>query len=258
MKCALIVMSKIPIGGFTKTRLMGKLSKEECAALHSACLYDICSLLSKMGWPAYFSYTGVSTTGANVSKEILEQRCNLPQGLLKPFILLEQQGNDLGERMLNSLSQVLEQHPAAIILGSDLPQLEVKTLQEAAKLLEENDIVLGPCSDGGYYLLGVHHPYPFIFNNMLWGSNQVLRITSKRVKEHNLKLALLDRDRDLDRWGDLLFFIEQGKVKKRLLRLHSYRYISNLKVIKEALKRGNLNENTDKANLQQSSGWGSS
>ena len=258
MKCALLVMSKIPIGGFTKTRLIGKLSKEECAALHSACLYDICSLLSKMGWPSYFSYTGIPTTGANVSKEILEQRCNLPQGLLKPFELLEQKGKDLGERMLNSLRQVLEHYPAAIILGSDLPQLEVKTLQEAAQLLYVNDIVLGPCSDGGYYLLGVKHPYPFLFNNLPWGNDQVLRLTSERAKEQKLKLALLGINRDLDQWEDLLFFIKQGEVEKRLHRLHSYRYISNLKVIKEALERGNLNENTDKANLQQSSGWGSS
>lgn len=245
MKYALIVMSKIPIEGFTKTRLMGKLSKEECAALHSACLYDICSLLTKIGWPTYFSYTGISTTGENVSKESLEKRCNLPHGMLNPFELLEQKGNDLGERMLNSLYQVLEHYTGAIILGSDLPQLEVKTLQEAAQLLYVNDLVLGPCNDGGYYLLGLKHPYPVLFNDMPWGSNQVLRLTSERAKEHKLELALLDRNRDLDRWEDLLFFIEQGAIEKRLNSLHSYRYISNLKVIKEALKRGNLNENTN-------------
>lgn len=238
MKCALLVMSKIPIEGFTKTRLIGKLSKEECAALHSACLYDICSLLNKLGWPAYLSYTGISATDENVSKEILEKKCNLPQGLLEPFKLLEQHGNDLGERMLNSLNQILEHHPAAIILGSDLPQLEIKTLQKAARLLDENDIVLGPCSDGGYYLLGVKQPYPFLFNNMPWGSNQVLQLTSERAKNHKRKLAFLDRDRDLDRWEDLLFFMGWGAVNKRLNSLHSYRYISNLKVIKEANGKG--------------------
>lgn len=258
MKSALIVISKIPIGGFTKTRLMGKLSKEECAALHSACLYDICSLLTELGWPAYFSYIGVSSTGEVINKEILEQKCNLPQGMLKPFEVLEQKGSDLGERMLNSLKQVLEDYPAAIILGSDLPQLEVKTLQKAAQLLDKNDIVLGPCNDGGYYLLGVKHPYPFLFNNMPWGSKLVLRLTSERAKIHKLKLTFLDRDRDLDRWEDILFFLAEGEVDKRLSNLHSYRYISNLRVSKEALKRGIYNEKNDKANLRQSSGWGSS
>jgi len=118
--------------------------------------------------------------------------------------------------------------------------------------------VLGPCNDGGYYLLGVKHPYPILFNNMPWGSKQVLRLTSERAKKHKLKLSFLDRDRDLDRWEDLLYFMAQGVIDKRLSSLHSYRYISSMRVIEEALKRGNLNENSDKTNLRQSSGWGSS
>lgn len=248
MQTAVIVMTRIPAAGFTKTRLVGRLSNKECAALHSACLWDICSLLISLGWPAYISFTGTSTE-EGLNKEQLEQKCGLHPGLLGSFEIMEQEGNDLGERMLNSFNHVLEHYPAAIILGSDLPQLAIMTLRKAARLLEDNDIVLGPCTDGGYYLLGVKNSYPFLFHNIPWGSDQVLQLTRERAQNHRLSLAQLQEARDLDRWEDLLHFMEQTAVENRLNGLHSYRYISRLQVIRKALGKGNLNECRDKADL---------
>ena len=88
-----------------------------------------------------------------------------------------------------------------IIIGSDLYHLEAKHLIEAFDHLESNDFVLGPASDGGYYLLGMKQMYSKLFLNKQWGTSSVLHDTLKDIKSSSVNL--LEELNDIDTYDDL-------------------------------------------------------
>ncbi|MBK9106346.1 MAG: DUF2064 domain-containing protein [Saprospiraceae bacterium] len=73
---------------------------------------------------------------------------------------MPQSSGDLGKKMADAFSLVLRNHPKAVLIGSDCPTLSTSILNEAFSLLDQNDIVLGPARDGGYYLIGCKNVYP--------------------------------------------------------------------------------------------------
>jgi len=110
--------------------------------------------------------------------------------------LVEQDEGDLGAR----LARV---NAPAILLGADIPGLTAQHLREAAKALEEVPVVIGPASDGGYYLLGFTQPIPELWCDMQWGTEQVLRETEARLQALGVSYRLLDELDDCDRPEDL-------------------------------------------------------
>lgn len=115
-----------------------------------------------------------------------------------------QEGKDLGERMKNAFDTSLEKNLRAIIIGTDCPGLNADIIQQAFSLLEENDAVIGPALDGGYYLLGLKNNTPKIFEEMEWSTENVFDITVKRLKELKLSWTELPKLRDIDNEEDLL------------------------------------------------------
>lgn len=90
-----------------------------------------------------------------------------------------------------------------VIIGSDLPQLEVADLLAAFAALEEAPLVLGPADDGGYWLLGLRRPCAVLFCGLAWGGSAVLAQTQARAAAAGLAWRLLRRQADLDRPQDL-------------------------------------------------------
>jgi len=115
---------------------------------------------------------------------------------------VEQGEGDLGAR----LARV---PPPAIVLGGDIPGLTPQHLRDAAAALAEVPAVIGPASDGGYYLLGFQHDMPFLWQDMPWGTETVRERTEARLQEHNVPYRLLgelddcDRPEDLAKWPEL-------------------------------------------------------
>ena len=111
-------------------------------------------------------------------------------------------GKDLGVRMYNALKEGFQDgYKKIVIIGSDLIALESNDIQEAIKKLDENDIVIGPAEDGGYYLLAMKAIPENIFSNKEWGTNTVLKDTLKDIK--NLKYHLLKEKNDIDTYEDI-------------------------------------------------------
>lgn len=115
---------------------------------------------------------------------------------------VDQGEGDLGER--------LARVPApAILLGADIPDLTPHHLLAAVRALDEVPVVLGPATDGGYYLLGFRAPVPFLFDTMPWGTDAVLAETVRRLDERGVAHQLLkplrdcDQPEDLAHWPDL-------------------------------------------------------
>jgi rSAM/selenodomain-associated transferase 1 len=106
------------------------------------------------------------------------------QYLLPGWKSMAQEGEDLGWRMESFFSWAfLNGYHQVILIGSDFPTLPPKFLSQAFELLDKRPLVLGPSTDGGYYLIGLSRPYPEIFQGIKWSSEQVFAQTVERVDD---------------------------------------------------------------------------
>ncbi|MDT0556287.1 TIGR04282 family arsenosugar biosynthesis glycosyltransferase [Patiriisocius hiemis] len=114
----------------------------------------------------------------------------------------QQKGDDLGVRMQNAFTEVFEMgYERAIIIGSDMFDMTANDLQNAFSQLEQNDFVVGPAEDGGYYLLGMKTVKPSVFNNKTWGTETVLKDTLQDLKSE--KVSILEEKNDIDYYEDV-------------------------------------------------------
>ena len=139
MKQALILFTRVPIAGKTKTRLQTALTPEQCAQVHSAFLQDVASsCLSPLQWDLLMFY------GEEGPLSVL-------QGLLpqqKDFFL--QQGKTLGEKMDRAITDTFKMgYNRCVLIGADLPLINREIIAQAMRVLEETSLVLGPTVDVG-------------------------------------------------------------------------------------------------------------
>ena len=113
-----------------------------------------------------------------------------------------QQGKDLGQRMEQAFSTVLEKYDKAIIIGSDCPMLTTEIVNDAFQKLDDFPFVIGPAMDGGYYLLGMNRFSPQLFENIAWSTAQVFKETTKRITALGQTYAVLDPLYDIDNEED--------------------------------------------------------
>lgn len=199
MERALIIMTRVPVAGETKTRLMSDLSGEECAIFHEACLKDLIHIQGGIDIPTYIYYSGFLT----------EKFVSIFNKKVK---FIPQVGLDLGQRMAQAFRQTLISHKHVAMIGSDVPNLTVHNLEKAYKVLKaEKDLVIGPALDGGYYLIGMNTYHPDLFQGITWGGSEVLEKTLERVRGLGLSYSLLEIMRDLDTFEDLAEYKRNAK-----------------------------------------------
>jgi len=149
------VLSRVPIAGQTKTRLIPALGAAGAAAFHAACLDDLLTEIA--AWRREAGSRGVSVrltlslTPAGAEAAFRVAGVDVPADA----DLAAQRGDSLDERMREALRDGLADAERALLIGSDLPLLTREHLELAAQALETHDAVLGPAEDGGYYLIGV-------------------------------------------------------------------------------------------------------
>lgn len=118
-----------------------------------------------------------------------------------------QQGKDLGERMKNALADALTDYSQVVVIGTDCPEITPDYLNRAFSALENGvDAVIGPAMDGGYVLLGVRRFSPLLFEDINWGTAEVLSATQKNLHSLNWNWDELNTLRDVDTPEDLLYF----------------------------------------------------
>jgi len=120
------------------------------------------------------------------------------------YKLLIQKGKSLGERMSNAFQKSFETgYKKVVIIGSDSIEISEKHLNEAFKQLDENDYVIGPARDGGFYLLGMKEPTPAFFDGKKYGHDKVLKELLEEVAKTQKEFFLLDELSDIDTFQDL-------------------------------------------------------
>jgi rSAM/selenodomain-associated transferase 1 len=189
------IMAKVPVAGQVKTRLCPPLSPGQAAELARCFLQDRLEQLA-------------SVTGALpvVAFTPAEREADLRR-LLPPGVrLVPQRGPDLGARLDRVLTDLLAECPGgAMAVDADSPTLPTEFLRRARACLAADaaDVVVGPCDDGGYYLIGLRRPAPALFDDMPWSTPAVLGETVARARRHGLRLELLPAWFDVDRGEDL-------------------------------------------------------
>lgn len=115
----------------------------------------------------------------------------------------QQFGEDLGIRMLNAFKNGFEAgYEKVMIIGSDLYDLSEKNIEKAFIELNQNDVVIGPAEDGGYYLLGMNALQENVFKNKEWGTASVRKDTLKDLSSKKVKL--LEFKNDIDIYEDIV------------------------------------------------------
>lgn len=115
-----------------------------------------------------------------------------------------QEGDSLGERMKNAFNQVFSlSAKEVVIIGSDCPKLHGEIIDNGFQLLAKNDACIGPAKDGGYYLLGMKKPLPFLFEGKKWSTDSVFEDTTLDLVKNGLTYGKLPELSDIDTADDL-------------------------------------------------------
>ncbi|MCT7952049.1 TIGR04282 family arsenosugar biosynthesis glycosyltransferase [Ancylothrix sp. C2] len=200
----LIIFTRYPEPGKTKTRLIPALGVEGAAKLHrhliQHTLNQVENLIKNRAVEVEVKYAGGSQ--------------ELMQKLIPPPInCTPQSQGDLGEKMKNALAEnFAQQKQRLLIIGTDCPGLDNHRLKQAFDRLYNYDLVLGPALDGGYYLIGMRRMIPELFAKIDWGTEIVMQQTLAIAQHLNLTYSLLDTLADIDRPEDLTLFNIEAKL----------------------------------------------
>ena len=176
--------------GKVKTRLAKSIGEEQALGIYHKLLL----------------YTKEITKGLNADKAVYYSEHVDNNDLWDNMLFSKalQQGEDLGERMQNAFADAFAQgKQQVIIIGSDCLELETYMIKEAFAVLENNDVVLGPTKDGGYYLIGMTKFLPTLFEGKNWSTEDLLMDTILDLKKMNAKYYLLKTLNDIDTIDDL-------------------------------------------------------
>jgi rSAM/selenodomain-associated transferase 1/rSAM/selenodomain-associated transferase 2 len=196
----LIVFTRYPVPGSTKTRLIPALGVEGAADLQRQMTEHTLDTMR----PLVDEGIGVQVHFDGGEAE------EMAQWLGTELDLASQGEGDLGDRMGRAFTGSFKEGlKKVVIVGTDCPSLGTSDVKEAFKLLEENTLVLGPATDGGYYLIGIRSDapgwlYKLVFENIPWGTDQVFNSTVNALAETGLDLGLLDEKADVDEPEDLV------------------------------------------------------
>ena len=109
------------------------------------------------------------------------------------------------DRMINALNISFKNFSPIVVIGSDLWELEISDIMDAFGILKKKNIVIGPSTDGGYYLIGMNYLDTKIFENKNWGQQSVLNETIRDIDDIT-NIHLLDEKTDIDTYDDLCQF----------------------------------------------------
>jgi len=195
----ILLFTKYPRPGSSKTRLIPALGAEGAAKLQRAMTLSICEKIKNLAVKRY-CHTHVYFTGSTVEE--------IQKLLGKNFTYQHQGEGDLGRRMSAAISEHLGRYRAIILVGADCPDINGTILLAGLEKLKNNDAVIGPAFDGGYYLIGVRgdiaeSSLEYIFTEIDWGGAEVCQQTIQRMTDLQMRYQLLKKLHDIDNPEDL-------------------------------------------------------
>jgi rSAM/selenodomain-associated transferase 1 len=185
------IFAKAPEPGQVKTRLAVAVSPAWAAAVAEAFLLDVTERLATVAARRVLCFSPTQARG--YFESIAGPR----------FILSPQADGDLGRRMAAFFTDQFHAGAESVVLvGSDSPTMPIAFIEQAFVELERRDLVLGPATDGGYYLIGCRGDLRSIFEGIPWGTSGVLAATLQIIARAHYRVALLPPWYDVDTLDD--------------------------------------------------------
>lgn len=203
---ALILMAKAPLPGKVKTRMCPPLSPRKAAQLSACLLADAAAEAGTLrDVRRYLFHAAARGKGYFRSAPFAG------------FLLREQVGGDLGERMARAAAEALSAGARRVVLiGGDCPALSAARIRSAFRELARGaDVVFGPAGDGGFYLAGLTAPAASLFDGIEWSTPKVLAEVLSRCRRAGKRYALLPVESDLDTGDDLAAFRRWAASQRR-------------------------------------------
>jgi uncharacterized protein len=190
----IIVFGRYPFPGKVKTRLIPCRGAAGAAELHRQMTEYTVHKARIFG-----SHFGTETECCFCGGTKRKIRAWLGQG-----VLISRQGDgDLGKRMSMAFLKTFQDGcRRAVLVGTDVPGITLRHFREAFSQLHCADLVLGPSTDGGYWLIGMNRPLD-VFDGIAWGEESVLAQTLRRTRDKGLRYHLLETLNDVDTPEDL-------------------------------------------------------
>ena len=190
----LIIFSREPEPGLTKTRLVSRLGEQGAADLHKRMLERLLNVARRSRFDTVEIWAGGPGASQRLKHFADEYEMQLNH----------QSGDDLGKRMFNAIKASLPHYTYVVLIGTDCPCITEHHLNEAKTMLENGqDVVLGPTEDGGYYLIGARKINETLFEAVDWGTAKVVDQTRRRLNRLGYHWGELEKLWDIDVPGDL-------------------------------------------------------
>jgi hypothetical protein len=189
-KSMLIIFTKNPEPGLVKTRLASSIGDEKALAVyeilrrHTACISEKAAVQRIAYYSHFLPATDIFVT--------------------EKFNAQLQVGEDLGERMMHAMQRGFEaEFHHVVLIGTDCYELSTAVLDAAFAALEHADAVVGPASDGGFYLIGLNMLIPELFLGRHWSTKEVFSETIELLQHLSISYELLPELSDIDTFDDL-------------------------------------------------------
>lgn len=199
----IIIFTRYPQAGLTKTRLIPELGAEGAAILQRTMTEQI---VHTAGQLVHDRQIQISVYYAGGSHQQMKQ-------WLGPELLYhEQTGTDLGQKMMLAFADAWDRGlQRAVLVGSDCPAIDFQLITDALEALQDDQLVLGPAADGGYYLIGTTNDLPLnrlarLFTDIAWGTSEVFQETVNRARDAEVTTSILKELNDIDHPRDLAYF----------------------------------------------------
>ena len=179
----LVIFARLPVPGKAKTRLIPALGDDGAARLYARLLNRTMEEARASGLPVELRVTG---------GDVATFRELYGEGIA----IRDQGDGGLGERLARI-------DAPALVVGSDCPGLTAPVLEAAAGALKDRSVVIGPATDGGYYLIGFRERSPWLFAEMAWSTPGVFAETLRRCADRGIGPAILPELSDIDTPEDL-------------------------------------------------------
>lgn len=181
------IFAKPPIPGSVKTRLIPELGPERAAELAEAFLEDTVAMVRTVSW----------------AECIIAATKTFERSYFKPEEVWLQSEGDLGDRLEKVLRLALKRRPIVLAIGADSPGLPAAFLEGAREALKTADAVLGPSSDGGFYLIGLKDCPVGVLDGIQWSHSTTLAATTAKLEQFGMKTVLINPWFDIDSHQDL-------------------------------------------------------
>jgi uncharacterized protein len=206
------IFARLPALGKGKSRLWPLLGREGAVAFQAALMSDaVRKVVSLGGIARYLFILANGPLGFAFSRR--DQARNYQ------YTVVVQQGTDLGERLEGAFRRLLRRHWRALVIGTDSPELSRRGLRQALNELRWCDAVLGPCPDGGYYLIGLRRLEKDLLRGVRWGTSFAFQDTLHNLLKSHFSCSVLEPLLDIDRPADFRRLSKSLSLRPQLRRL---------------------------------------